>query len=257
MSIAFSKLHGRQEVLAMVRHSENEQRLQHNHSNPDIDKSLTRYNVDFNGLGYWGTIHNYDERIAEIDQNNPNKRKDRVTCFELSIPFPQPFPQLATDMWKECEKMMLVWLKETFGANFVSAFVHYDEIHSYHDRGQTKQSRPHIHAFVVPEIDGKLNGKQFSCRKNMIRLNQELDKELSEKMGIPFLTHETPRHKTVEELKLQSYKDLMADIQTKDKEIEKRIQQLKSLDNFQEMVELYRQVYEEDLEILLSMQKTH
>lgn len=252
MSIAFSKLHTRQEVIAMIRHSENEQRLQHNHSNPDINKELTKYNVDAAKLGYWGTIHAYDQRIEEIDQHNTNRRKDRVTCFELSI----PFPQLAADKWKQCEKVMLEWLQKTFGVNLVNAFCHYDEIHTYHDRGVEKKSRPHIHAFVVPEVDGKLNGKAFSCRKNMISLNQQLDEELRTKMGINFLTHETPRHKTVEELKLQSYKDLLNDIQSKDKELNKRVQQLKQLDDFQEMVELYKQVYDDDLEILKKKQKS-
>lgn len=252
MSIAFSKLHGRQEVIAMVRHSETDQRQRHNHSNPDIDKSLTRYNVDFNGLGYWGTIHAYDQRIEEIDQHNPNKRKDRVTCFELSI----PFPQLAADQWKQCEKVMLAWLQKTFGVNLVNAFCHYDEIHTYHDRGVEKKSRPHIHAFVVPEVGGKLNGKAFSARKEMVRLNQELDSEIRSKLGVPFLTHEPPRKKSVEELKLQSYKDLLTAVQDKDKELSRRVQQLKQLDDFQEMVELYKQVYDEDLEILRKKQKS-
>lgn len=252
MSIAFSKLHTRQEVIAMIRHSENTQRLQHNHSNPDINKELTKYNVDAAKLGYWGTIHAYDQRIEEIDQHNPNKRKDRVTCFELSI----PFPQLAADKWKQCEKVMLDWLRQTFGVNLINSFIHYDEVHLYQDHGEVKQSRPHIHAFVVPEIDGKLNGKKFSARGRMMQLNQELDKELSEKMGVQFLTHEAPRKKSVEDLKLQSYKDLLTAVQDKDKELSRRVQQLKQLDDFQEMVDLYRQVYDTDLEILKKKQKS-
>lgn len=252
MSIAFSKLHTRQEVIAMIRHSENEQRLQHNHSNPDINKELTKYNVDAAKLGYWGTIHAYDQRIEEIDQSNTNRRRDRVTCFELSI----PFPQLAADQWKQCERAILDWLRQTFGVNLVNAFCHYDEIHTYHDRGVKKKSRPHIHAFVIPEVDGKLNGKKFSARGRMMQLNQQLDKELREKLGVNFLTHEPPRHKTVEQLKQQSYKDLLADVQAKEKELSKRVQQLKQLDDFQEMVELYKQVYDEDLEILRKKQKS-
>lgn len=252
MSIAFSKLHGRQEVIAMIRHSETDQRQQHNHANADINKELTQNNVDAAKLGYWGTIHAYDQRIEEIDQHNPNKRKDRVTCFELSI----PFPQLAADKWKQCEKVMLEWLQKTFGVNLINSFIHYDEIHLYQDHGEIKKSRPHIHAFVVPEVGGKLNGKAFSARKEMVRLNQALDSEIRSKLGVPFLTHDTPRKKSVEELKLQSYKDLLNDIQSKDKELSRRVQQLKQLDDFQEMVDLYRQVYDTDLEILKKKQKS-
>jgi hypothetical protein len=252
MSIAFSKLHSRQEVIAMIRHSETDQRQQHNHANADINKELTQNNVDAAKLGYWGTIHAYDQRIEEIDQHNPNKRKDRVTCFELSI----PFPQLAADKWKQCEKVMLEWLQKTFGVNLINSFIHYDEIHLYQDHGEIKKSRPHIHAFVVPEVDGKLNGKAFSARKEMVRLNQALDSEIRSKLGVPFLTHEPPRHKTVEQLKQQSYKDLLTAVQDKDKELSKRVQQLKQLDDFQEMVELYKQVYDEDLEILRKKQKS-
>ncbi len=239
-SIAFHKLHQRQEVLAMFRHSETTQRLAHQHSNDDINKSLTKSNVDYKNLGYAGTVKAYDERLAEVDKNNSNKRKDRVTCFELSI----PFPELSKSRWQECQSVILDWLDETFGINLVNSFIHYDEVHEYVDHGTVKTSRPHVHAFVIPETCGKLNGKEFSARKSMIALNQSLDKKIRDNLDVSFLTHEKPRQKSVEELKMQSYKELH-------KELVDKAQKLQKINELEEMISLYQQVYGEEFEISL------
>ena len=39
-----------------------------------------------------------------------------------------------------------------------------------------KESREHLHFYVIPEIDGQLNGKNFSSKKRMIELNKKLEK---------------------------------------------------------------------------------
>ena len=247
MSIAFSKLHGRQEVIAMIRHSETDQRQQHNHSNPDINKELTPNNVDMKGLGYIGTIKAYDERLETIDQTNTNRRRDRVSCFELSI----PYPDVEKNRWQDCERVMLGFLQDKYGDNLINAFVHYDEVHDYLDHGQIKNSRPHVHCFVVPEVEGKLNGKKFSARAEMSSTNKALDKKFQQELDIKFLTGDTPQRKTVEQLKVESLRELAAALQDKNNQLDKCIENLRKMDDFKEMVALYKQVYDDELEIIL------
>ncbi len=83
----------------------------------------------------------------------------------------------------------------------MSARPHFDEIHNYVDHGELKESRGHLHFYVIPEINGKLNGKQFSSKKRMIELNKKIDELARTKYHKKFLTHEKPRKRTVEELK--------------------------------------------------------
>ena len=55
--------------------------------------------------------------------------------------------------------------------------------------------------YVIPEIDGKLNGKQFSSKTSMKSLNKAIDKLAKDKYKVPFLAGIEARKRSVEELK--------------------------------------------------------
>lgn len=85
--------------------------------------------------------------------------------------------------------------------NVIAGYIHFDEQHAYMENGEVKQSRPHFHLYMVPEHDGKLNGKWFSSRANMKKLNNEIDKMCKERFGVKFMTGEPARKMSVESLK--------------------------------------------------------
>ena len=157
-SVNFLKLHGRAEVAAMLRHSAPDSRLQHSHSNRDIDLSRTSENDAHISEKYTEALERYDNRLAEIDAaGNANRRKDRVSCFGLCVPAPLGLTeeQERAFFWR-CVDLM----QERYGAeNVVGSYAHFDEVHAYLDHGQVKESRPHLHLYVIPEIGGSLNGK--------------------------------------------------------------------------------------------------
>ena len=88
-SVNFEKLKTPQQVKAMLRHCDGEERMEANHSNIDIDKSKTSGNMQ-GDLDYTAACQKYSERIAFLDAKpGANKRKDQVTCFGLNVPAPK------------------------------------------------------------------------------------------------------------------------------------------------------------------------
>lgn len=199
-SINFMKIKDAGSVKAMLRHCDSEERLKHEHSNKDIDKTRTNENINYTRLTYKQSCERYDNRIKFLDgQPGANKRADRVSCFGLTVPSCEGMTQDETKRFFNdvCRKFQ----NEFGGKNIVSAIAHFDEIHNYVDHGELKESRAHLHFYVIPEIDGKLNGKKFSSKKRMIELNKAIDNIAREKYNKRFLTNEKPRKRTVEELK--------------------------------------------------------
>lgn len=202
-SVNYMKCKSAGEAKAMMRHSEKQERLKHEHSNPDIDKSLTEQNTSLYGLSYQDMCQKYDERIRVLDETtNTNKRSDRVTMFLLEYSVPEGLPVwLEREYLADCEKL----IAEQYGErNIIESERHMDEKHKYMDHGEEKMSRAHGHTFVVPEIDGKLNGKKFSSKNKMIKLNQSIEKMSVQKYHVHFMTGKEARHQTVEEMKRES-----------------------------------------------------
>ena len=225
-SVNFMKCKSAGEANAMLRHCDKNERLKHEHSNKEIDKSKTDQNISYTKLDYSGVCKKYDDRIKQLDETtNTNKRKDRVSMFGLSIPAPEGMSaEESKDFFFETVKL----LRQKYGAdNIIGAYTHYDEIHQYIDGGEVKVSRPHLHAYVVPEIDGKLNGKRFSSKASMQALNREIDKLAKEKYQVAFLTGKPARHKSVEQLKELSEKELDKRFEIKEK-LEKDVTNLES-----------------------------
>lgn len=203
-SVNYMKLHGRADVARIARHCDVRERQQHEHSNIHIDKTKTDKNGQMKSRGFYSdTMAYYDNRIADLDATtNTNKRRDRVTAFALEIPKPEQIPM------KQFSLICMNRIREMYGRNnIVNFYIHNDEQHDYMDHGEIRTSLDHVHAIVIPEIDGRLNGKKFSSKSNMKKLNQMIDADCRS-CGFTFMTGAEPRKRTVEELKRASEKEI-------------------------------------------------
>lgn len=204
-SVNFEKFKAAQQVKAMFRHCDEEKRLETNHSNIDINKSVTPNNMQGN-LDYNAACKRYDDRIAYLDsQPGANRRKDRVTCFGLNVPAPK-------DLKPEDERaffmLVLEIIENQYGDdNIIQYYVHQDEKHEYinSETGERCMSRSHMQCYVVPEHNGKLNGKWFSSKSNMIKINNAIHSMAREQFGVMFMDGSKKKsRKTVEQLKNES-----------------------------------------------------
>lgn len=202
-------------VSSYLRHNDTEERLKHEHQNKDINKELTPNNLDWNGIDYQKAKSRFNSRISELDENpGQNKRKDRIVAFALCLTVPKDVKDKVgffNDVMKLFEK--------NFGKeNIVQANLHCDEVHEYLENGTVKTLLEHIHCVVIPEINGILNGKKFSSKSAMSGINKTIDQMCREKYGCQFMTRETPKHKTVEELKAEGEAEKKALVMLADKE---------------------------------------
>lgn len=204
-SVNFMKLKSPAEVKCKIRHCDRECRKKDGHRNKHIDKSLTDKNIQV-GRSYAETCKRFDDRIAYLDSlPKANKKQDRVICFALEFPAPKGMRSEDVYEWsKKCYKLIC----DSYGGkNVVNYYLHRDEQHDYTDSrtGEQERSRTHIHAFVIPEVNGKLNGKVFSSANRMRELNQLIHDMTLRDYGMPFMDG-TKRgsRKTVEQLKQET-----------------------------------------------------
>lgn len=262
------KCKGSLKVKAFFRHDEKVQRLSHEHTNEHIDKSKTHLNTSAYGLSYKEACMKYDKRIAELDATtNVNKRKDRVTMQSIEIPVPEGLAYISQQAFFDNVKEILCAM---FGEiNLIEAFYHYDEGHEYIDpeTKEKKMSRNHGHYNFVPEVDGQLNGKAFSSRANMKKLNGAIDKMCQMEFGVLFMDGTKKKgKKTVEQLKNESKEaELIQQMQTdlESKETILRAQASKYLDAkkkwkeavIEAEIELAQQQYNQDSIIFIQSQR--
>lgn len=196
--------------LQLMRHCDTEKRLATEHSNPDINKSRTPGNVILGIDGKPDTLdtfeaatQKYQARIERLDATtNHNHRKDRVPLFALEMPAPEGLDESQAVEW--CKHAWEKLQEQYRPINCIAGYVHVDEVHEYVDHGKIRTSRIHLHAFVVPEVRGQLNGKKFSSKTSMQALNRTIDTMTIETYGKPFLTGERARKRSVEALKEES-----------------------------------------------------
>lgn len=204
--MAFTKIlkHNTASAAASLRHCDKEIRAVARHGNRHIDVEKTKDNTQTGG-NYRDTVKKMNERIETLDRTtNNNKRKNRVEVLELVIPVPAAI--------KDAEKYLddaSAILTRRFGSrNMIGCYLHKDEVHEYVDHGTTRRSLCHIHAFTVPEIDGRLNCREVTSRKNLIELNREIDEMSRETYHVPYISGDgNVNNKTVEELKNQSERE--------------------------------------------------
>lgn len=198
------KLHSSQEVKAQFRHSEKEERMKHEHSNKQIDLSLTVNNYSMENLSYQEMCDRYDNRIKELEPTTTNKRKDRVTCQCIEIPVPKDLPEEREEEWFRDTWSLL---KDFYGEkNAIDGKVHADEKQPYMDNeGNWQIPRTHMHTYFVPEVNDSLNGKEFSKRTNIRKVNKMIHEMTMDKYGVMFMDGTKNKStKTVEELKNDS-----------------------------------------------------
>lgn len=228
-SVNFEKLKTPQQVKAMLRHCDGEERMEANHSNIDIDKSKTSGNMQ-GDMDYAAACQRYDERIACLDAKpGANRRKDRVTCFGLNVPAPK-------DLKPEDEKAFFLAVIEIiinqYGEdNIVQYYMHQDEKHEYihTETGERCMSRSHLQCYVVPEHNGKLNGKWFSSRANMVKLNNAIHRMAQEQFGVMFMDGSKRKsRKTVEQLKNESaYLEVQQELDAQKMEVDTQAAEVK------------------------------
>lgn len=207
-SCNWQKRKGSGDAKSVFRHCDKDERLKAEHSNKDINKAFTGLNMSFGAYrnGYKAICAAYDERITELDnREGANKRKDRVTLCALNIPAPENITDTEAQEW--CTETYKV-LQYFFGDNLLGGTAHFDERHEYIDARtkETRESRVHLHAQVIPEVNGKLQAKTVMSRKNMIMLNKAVEEMTKEKFpNAVFMTGEAySDDKSVEELKRDS-----------------------------------------------------
>lgn len=201
-SVDFQKIKNRTTAAAMFSHCLRESRT---HSNPDIDMTKSDENINIDGFDKQGCIERFKNRIKALDETtNKNKRKDRVELFGLTVPACDGMSKSEAERFLDAvyKKMVQAYGRD----NVVNGFIHFDEVHEYYDKakGDVVTSRPHLHVYVVPEIDGQLNGKKFSSRARMREINKWIDCYARETYGIEFMTGGKHRDASVEDLKLVS-----------------------------------------------------
>lgn len=256
------KCKGASDAKAHMRHNDisPERRAIASKGNKHIDTSKSKYNFSILGRSYEEMCQFYDDRIAYLDSHgNKNKRKDRVTMQIIEIPVPADLPR---NQYKKWFIKVSELLRKKYGEeNFVEGSVHYDEEHEYR-HPETKElvwSRVHAHYMIIPVVDGKLNAKQISLRKNMKALNREVDQMTQAEFGCNFMDGSKKKSvKSVEELKQQSeYAELFFQLDQKRKELEelekkvqfqqnaltKRLEDIEKRE--QEVIELQERVFKQ------------
>ena len=223
-SVNFERIKDASKAKAMFRHSDREERLKHEHTNEHINKAVTANNTQYK-RSYKETCERYDNRISYLDKTtNTNKRKDRVTLIGMTIPFPVDLDTSKGDEW--ASKCLHI-INEMYGAeNVMQAYVHYDEQHAYKDAltGEERMSRAHMHVYVVPELEGKLNAKACATMPYILELNNRIHKMTEEQFDVQFMDgSHRKRKESVTELKNAS-RELA--LKQKEKDLKLKEQQL-------------------------------
>lgn len=256
-SVNFEKIKSVQQMKACLRHCDKEERLEHEHSNKHIDKSKTHLNEQ--GANYANACKIVDMYMAHYDSlENQNKRKDRVIGFGLCIPIPDGISD--DDLQDCCVKIVNIIIDEKGINNYINSYIHVDETHEYKDAktGEKRQSLRHVHVYdLCTDENGRFNGKEFSSRKNMMKLNREIHAMMQRDYGVDFMDGTQRKSKdTVEYLKDESERQKMRDEVRaeirKDIEKEKPILELRYKKRLKQQIkDEYEEKYKEELKTAL------
>lgn len=209
-SVNWMKVQSATAVKAQFRHDCKDTRIATaSHSNEQLDVSKTPLNYSTReGSTYADACQRYDNRVAELDGTSSH-RKDRVTYVGLYIPTPKNLAPADEKAWMgQAKRIACDMLGQQ---NFVGMWVHKDEQHEYIDprTKQVETSRVHAHLGFVPEVDGRLCGRKFVTRANMVKLNNALEDMSVKVFGVRFLDGTQKKSDgKVEDLKRESAKAL-------------------------------------------------
>ena len=187
------------------------QRKTKNHSNKDIDPSLSKLNYDL-----VNRTENYKKDIENFINENKSTtravRKDAVLINEWIITSDRKFFENLSD---EDTKEFFITAKEYFAENFGEENIRYATVH-------LDESTPHLHMGIVPfDEDKKLSAKRVFNREALRNVQEDLPKHLQEK-GFDIkrgLEGSDRKNLTVPEFK---------ELKEKEKEIEREIDRKKN-----------------------------
>lgn len=204
----------KQTAAAMNKHNGKEERVNLNHTNPDIDKSKSNLNYCIGCSDYKDSYQAMCRRVEEVDKIYPpmKVRKDRKVCVSLEIKCPQEIYDSGRS--KEFFEKGYAVFQDFFGAeNVHGSCVHLDEIHPYIEDGVQKMSLAHSTTLVSGYAEWKdkngetrrgISASKLETKANLKKLNKVFCDMVRREFGVEYNTGEKAKHKTVEQLKAES-----------------------------------------------------
>lgn len=232
-----------QKVGSLKKHNGNEERLEYNHSNPDIDKSRTNQNYCIGCSDYNESADAAAKRVHEIDEKYPpmrngkvvKPRKDRTECISLEVKCPQEIYDRGQqrEYFEKWHKLA----QDFFGVDDVhGTCVHLDEIHPYIDKdGNEKMSLAHATTLVSAfakwtdkkgNIHRGISASKLENPTNLITLNKLMCDMVRREFGVEYNTGEQAQHDKTEVLKAKSE---LAKLQREKSDIEEVIAEIPNL----------------------------
>lgn len=228
-SVDFLKI-GKSSISGTVVHFDEVMRKYKKHANTDINPELSHLNynlVNFetnnkNSTASWQEImQTCINRINEIDEKFPPERvrDDRKEAVYLYTPCPHAITEMGKD--REFFEAVFELQKDFFGNRLIGMQVHMDEVHDYMDHGKIQTSLVHSHSLIVADAEWDqtkrngevvhrrgINAKHFNTPEMYQSFQDAMQKMVLERFGVSYQTGESARKSKVEELKLESYKEL-------------------------------------------------
>ena len=191
------------------------QRKTENHTNKEIDPSLSKLNYDLVGL-----TENYKTDIEKFINENKSTpravRKDAVLINEWIISSDRDFFK---DLSQEETKNFFASAKDYFAENFGEENIRYAIVH-------LDESTPHMHMGIVPfDKDNKLSAKRIFNREALRNIQEELPKYLQEK---GFDIERGLEGSDRKNLTVPEFKEMKREKKEIEREIERKKDELKS-----------------------------
>ena len=212
LSVDLRRVH-RSEVSGIGRH--NERTSGENHSNPDINPEMTKYNYSLVDKGDKTLLARVDQRIKEGRTGAHSQRKlqkNAVLLQSIVVQvnadyFKNVGPEETRRFFeKSLEHFQAKWGKE----NILSAEVHMDE------------KAPHMHISRIPLENGRMVGGEFR-KKEMAALHTDLHRDLN-RAGFKVLRGENTMPPDKERVSLARFKT--QDLERREKELTSKERQL-------------------------------
>lgn len=176
-----------------IHHSDKRAAEEHNHRLGDISK-IEGINPAHTPLNIYTNKGKFLDKLAGVI---PVKhRKDATLAVQLLLTAsPEFFDAISTDRatlskhprFREWVNACHAWGKETFGDNLIDVCLHMDE------------RTPHFHIMVVPMIESRLCGKDFTSRKRLIGFQDSFARAMAKfglQRGIPHRPGEPAKRRT-------------------------------------------------------------
>lgn len=191
------------------------QRKTENHTNKEIDPSLSKLNYDLVGI-----TENYKRDIEKFINENKSTprsiRKDAVLINEWIISSDRDFFK---DLSQEETKNFFSSAKDYFAENFGEENIRYAIVH-------LDESTPHMHMGIVPfDKDNKLSAKRVFNREALRNIQEELPKHLQEK---GFDIERGLEGSDRKNLTVPEFKEMKREQKEIEREIERKKDELKS-----------------------------